>query len=377
MRVINKRRLLAAVPAIIVVGLIPLWCAGREPPMVEAVAARRAPLRVIVATNGKVEPTNDVEVRARLDGRVVSIPDPGKHVQAGEEVARVDDGPVVAGLAAAEAERLSALESLRAARAVAAERRDVLATDRRLYDAGAMTRAAYEASERHVAAAAAQVRHLEDEVPVRVAGLDKVIAELRAQRDATVVRAPFTGTIYKTQVKKGEMVRLGDLLLWIADLERLRVRANVDQVDLGRVQSGQGVRVSANAFPGRTWTGSISEIVPNVVVKESRAVSESLASLDPPVDGLVPGMTVDVEITVAENADALQVPAEAVLTEGDQAYVYRVVGRRVRKTPVRTGLSSVTAVAIDDGLPADALVVVGPTGGLTDGMRVTPKRRDA
>ena len=89
------------------------------------------------------------------------------------------------------------------------------------------------------------------------------------------------GTIYKTQAKKGEMVRLGDPLLWLADLEHLRVRANVDQVDLGRVQPGQRVVVSANAFPGRTWTGMITEIVPHVVVKESRSVSEGAGAHRP------------------------------------------------------------------------------------------------
>ena len=56
------------------------------------------------------------------------------------------------------------------------------------------------------------------------------------------MRAPFAGTIYKTQAKKGEMVRLGDPLLWLADLEHLRVRANVDQVDLGRVRAGAARR---------------------------------------------------------------------------------------------------------------------------------------
>ncbi|MGD9764181.1 MAG: efflux RND transporter periplasmic adaptor subunit [Candidatus Binatia bacterium] len=372
----NVRRVLIALPIVLMAAAIPVWCARREPPQVEAVAVRRAPLRVIVSTNGKIEPIDDVDVRARLDGRVVDIPDPGKRVQQGEVVARFDEGPVAGELAAAESERLSALESLRAARAVADERRDRVRTDRRLFEGGAMTREAYATSERAAAEASAHVRHLEREVPLRVAALEKRIAELQAQRDATVVRAPISGTIYKTAAKKGEMVRIGAPLLSIADLDRLRVRANIDQVDLGRVRPGQDVRISANAFPGREWTGKISEIVPNVVVKESRAVAESLASLDPPVEGLVPGMTADVEITVAEDADALQVPAEAVINDGDQSYVYRVTGRRLRKAPVRTGLSSVSAVAIEEGLPDDALVVVGPTTGLDDGMRITAKRRD-
>jgi HlyD family secretion protein len=373
---ISWRRLLWLLPLAIVLLTVRAWCGRTGAPTVQTVAARRAPLRVIVSTNGKVEPVDEIEVRARLDGRVVSIPDPGKVVAAGEEMVRFDDGPVAGQVAAAESERLAALESLRAARATAAERQARLATDRALQRQGALTREVLTQSERAAAEAAAQVAYLEREVPLRVAALDTRIAELRAQQAATVVRAPFAGTIYKTQVKKGAVVRLGDPLLWLADLEHLRVRANIDQVDLGRVRPGQPMRVTANAFPGRVWSGTVSEVIPNVVVKESRSVSEGLARLDAPTDGLVPGMTVDVEIVVAEDADALQVPAEAVQTQAGEAFVYRVENRRVRKTPVRTGLSSVSAVAIAGGLDEGALVVVSPVEGLTDGMKVNAERRD-
>jgi HlyD family secretion protein len=373
---ISWRRALWLLPLVIALLTVRAWCGRTVAPTVQTVAARRAPLRVSVSTNGKVEPVDDIEVRARLDGRVVSIPDPGKVVAAGEEMVRFDEGPVDGQVAAAESDRLAALESLRVARATAAERQARLATDRELQRQGALTREVLAQSERAASEAAAQVTYLERDVPLRVAALDKRIAELHAQQQATVVRAPFAGTIYRTQAKKGEVVRLGDPLLWLADLEHLRVRANVDQVDLGRVRPGQPMRVSANAFPGRVWNGTVREVIPNVVVKESRSVSESLARLEPPTDGLVPGMTVDVEIIVAEEPNALQVPAEAVQTMGAESFVYRVDGRRVRKTPVRTGLSSVSAVAIAGGLDEGALVVVSPVEGLTDGMKVTAERRD-
>lgn len=370
------RRLAWLLPALVALTLVPLWCGRGAPPLVQAVAAARAPLRVVVSTNGKVEPVDDIEVRARLDGRVVAIPDPGKRVAAGEEMVRFDDGPVAGEIAAAESDRLAALESLRVARATAGERRARLDTDHRLEADGGLTREVLRQSERAAAEADAQVRYLEGEVPLRVAALDRRIAELRAQLEASVVRAPFAGVIYKTQVKKGAMVRLGDPLLWLADLDHLRVRANVDQVDLGRVRPGQPVRVTANAFAGRTWSGAISEVVPNVVVKESRSVSEGLARLEAPTDGLVPGMMVDVEIVVAEQPDTLQVPAEAVQGNGHGAFVYRVDGRHLRRAPVQTGLASVAAVAITAGLDEGALVVVGPIDGLRDGMTVSAERRD-
>lgn len=365
----NWRRILLFVPLVLAAAALPLWCQRDQRPTVQAVAARRAPLRVQVSTNGKVEPVDDLEVRARLDGRIVDIPDAGKRVEAGEEVVRLDAAPVVADLAAVESERLASLEALRAAIAVAAQARERAAIDANLFEQGALTREAYAASQRALRDAEQRLAFQEREVPLRVASLELRIKELREQSEAAIVRAAFSGTVYKTQAKKGEMVRIGSPLLWLADLQRLRVRANVDQVDLGRVRPGERVEISANAFPGRRWPGVITEIIPNVVVKESRAVAESLTRVEPPVEGLVPGMTVDVEVIVAEVANALQVPASAVIVDG-QSYVYRVDGQRLRRTPVTTGLSSISATEIASGLDEGDLVVVSPTEELSDGMRV-------
>jgi RND family efflux transporter MFP subunit len=358
-------------------GFVPVWCARSPRPEVDGAAAWRGPLRVQVATNGKVEPVYDIEVRARLDGRIVDIPDDaGGKVQTGAEVARLDAGPVAAELATAESNRLAALEALRAARAAAAQARERAGTDAALYRQGALTRQAYQVSQTALHEAEAQLAFQEHDVPLRVGSLELRIKELQAQSEATVVRAPFDGTIYKTQAKRGEMVHVGDPLLWLADLEHLRLRANVDQVDLGRVQPGERIIVTANAFPSRSWSGVITELVPHVVMKDSRSISEGLARLDPPTDGLVPGMIVDVEIVVAEAPNALQVPAEAVFYQNGEPFVYRIDGGRARVTPVTLGLSSVTATEITRGLEDGALVVTGRAASLADGMRVDVRRTD-
>ncbi len=316
-------------------------------------------------------------MRARLDGRIVDIPDDaGKKVQTGEDIARLDAGPVAADLATAESERLAALEALRAARAETAQVRERAAADAALYRQGALTRQAYDTSQATLREAEAHLAFQEHDVPLRVASLELRITELKAQSEATVVRAPFGGTIYKTQAKRGEMVHVGDPLLWLADLEHLRLRANIDQVDLGRVQPGDRIVVTANAFPGRSWSGVVTELVPHVVVKDSRSVSEGLARLDPPTDGLVPGMIVDVEIVVAEEQSALQVPADAIFYQNGAPFVYRIDDGRARITPVEIGLSSTTATAIKSGLEEGALVVTGQTTGLENGMRVEVRRAD-
>lgn len=373
----RSRLLLTLLAVSLAGGLLPVQCTRTPQLEVQAATARRAPLRVEVATNGSVEPVDDVEMRARLDGRIVDIPDdPGQRVAAGEEVVRFDAAPVLAELASVESERLAALEALRGAQAAAAQARARAAVDATLYEKGGLTRQAHEAAETALREAEAQLAYQQREVPLRIAGYDLRIKDLKEQREATVVRAPFSGTIYKVQAKRGETVHMGASLLALADLEHLRVRANVDQVDLGRVQPGQRVAVSANAFPDRSWTGVISEVVPHVVVKESRWVSEGLARLDPPTSGLVPGMIVDVDIIVAEQPNALQVPAPAIFYRDGEPFVFRIEGDRVRATGVKLGLSSVSATEITEGLADGALVVTVPPPGLEDGMRVAVRRTD-
>jgi HlyD family secretion protein len=206
--------------------------------------------------------------------------------------------------------------------------------------------------------------------------LDLRIEELSAQKQAALVRAPFPGTVYRRDFKPGERVQEGTPILWLADLTRLRVRANVDQVDLGRVRVGQKVRVTSNAWPDRSWAALMHELVPHVVVKENRSVSEGLALVEPPTEGLVPGMTVDVDIVVEDVASALQVPATAVRREEGRAFVYRVAGGRAERTPVVLGRASVDSVEVVEGLAVDDQVIVRSSNGLHHGSRVEARFSD-
>ena len=250
------------------------------------------------------------------------------------------------------------------------------ATDRTLFDEGGLSPQAWRESQAELSEARARVAFLEREVPLRVSSLDLRIKELEARREASEVRAPFDGTVYKTAAKLGETVRIGDPVLWFADLERLRIRANVDQVDLGRVQVGQPVVITSNAYQERDWSARVTELIPHVTMKDSRFIAEGLASVEPPSAGLVPGMTVDVEILVDSDANALQVPSEAIFTDDGGSFVYRIDGDEVRATRVRIGRSTVETIEIVDGLEPHDRVVIGPVTGLSDGARVEARIRD-
>jgi HlyD family secretion protein len=346
------------------------WCNRSPVQPVRVARVERGALDIVASTNGTIEPVDDTIVRARRDGRIVKIVAPGTRVERGAILLALDDGPVSAELAEAQSERLVLDETLRAARAELTRVSETAAVDEDLHRQGAITRARWAEARAARENAAARLAHLEAETPLRRAGLERRIEELQAQKAATVVPAPFAGTAYRTEHKAGATVTAGEPVLRIADLDRLRVRMNVDQVDLGRVQPGQLVTVSSNAYPGRAWRARVDEIVPFVAIKDSRAVADGLAPLEPPTDGLVPGMRVDVEVLVERIADALQVPAGAIFSDAGAAFVYRVARGRARVTPVRVGRTDTHLVEVVDGLSTDDVVVLGPAAGLGDGDRI-------
>jgi len=355
-----------------------LVCARSPALPVEVAVARRAPLQVEVHTNGTVEPVPEAEFRvySRVSGRILEIPEPGTRVAAGDLILEIESGPVAAALAAAESEKLAAEESLRAARRTQKRVAKRTATDAELYEKGALTPQRYAESRAQADEADERLENLQREVPLRVASLALRIEELSTQLASTRVLAPFDGTVYRTAYKRDEVAESGTPVLWLADLARLRVRANVDQVDLGRVTVGQPMRISANAWPNRQWSARVSEIVPHVVVKDNRSVSESLALVEPPTEGLVPGMTVDVDIVIADIADVLQVPATAVRRSGGVPFVYVVAGNAAERRPVRIGRQSVSTVEIVGGVEPETEVVLGHAAGLADGARLEIQTRD-
>jgi len=365
-----SRRRQLVVGGLAVAALVLFWYGRRPVTAVQVTAVRRAGMLVEVTTNGKVEPIDDIEVRARLDGRVLEVVDPGTKVAAGDVVLRLDQSDAAAALATAQSDRLAAQDSLRSARDAAALAKERAAVDARLEHAGALTRERLAETTAAAADTAAKLAFLEHDVPLRVAALDLRIQDLTAQTEAASLRATIAGTVYRTDVKKGAMVHVGDPLVAMADLDHLRVRANIDQVDLGRVQPGQEERITSNAFPGRSWKGHVTDVTPHVIVRDNRSISESLAQIDPPTTGLVPGMTVDVQIVISDAGDVLQVGADTIVGDQRQPFVFRLDGSRIRRTPIRIGRTNATDAEVLEGLDAKDRVVVSPRPELQDGMQV-------
>lgn len=217
----------------------------------------------------------------------------------------------------------------------------------------------------------------------QVAAAEQALAEALADLAAALVRAPAGGTVLAVGIKDGQPVQAGQVLFVIGDTDRLTARARVDEVDVSRVAPGQEVAITAVAFPGEQFRGSVTRVEP-----QGRQAAEGTATVytveirvDAAGDRLRPGMNVDAEIAVATQAGALSVPLEAVRDQDGEKSVWVIDSDGlVRRRTVTTGLATRNEVEITSGLAAGDRIVPGPVRvlrELRDGQPVRPEPESA
>jgi HlyD family secretion protein len=178
------------------------------------------------------------------------------------------------------------------------------------------------------------------------------------------------GTLFALPVRLRDFVRTGDVLAEVADLSHVRVRAFVDEPELGSLEAGQAVEITWDAAPGRTWSGRTEQIPKAVVARGSRSVGEVLCSVENAKQDLLPNTNVNLLIRVRERSNALVVSRGAVHVEGNKRVVYVLEGDRLRRREVRVGIASATKFEVLDGLSEGQRVALPGDVILRDGLEV-------
>jgi HlyD family secretion protein len=187
------------------------------------------------------------------------------------------------------------------------------------------------------------------------------------------VRAPFDGTVYSLPVKQGGFVNAGDLLLQMADLRKVLVRAFVDEPDVARLTPGSPIEITWDAVPGRVWKTTVTDIPSTVRLHGTRNVGETTSVIDNADFKLLPNINVGVTIIAAEHANVLVVPREAIRTDDVAPYVLQVVGHELKRKNVETALSNLTQVEIAHGLAQHDLIAINSVNGKPIGDKTQVK----
>ncbi|HZS28157.1 MAG TPA: efflux RND transporter periplasmic adaptor subunit [Candidatus Angelobacter sp.] len=371
---------------------------------VRAEKVARQEIASVISTNGKIEPVNSFEAHAPAPAIVKSVRvTEGDHVKPGQLLVQLDDADARAQSARALAQLRSAEAALQAvksggtqeevlttkadlskAQAESTEAQRNLQAIQKLRQNGAASPAEVDAAQDRVKKADADVQLLQSKLTGRysspeVAKVEAAAVEARASYAAAQdllkhsnVTAPFAGTVYQLPVKPGAYVNGGELLVQIADLTKVRVRAFVDEPDIGRLAKGQEVQITWDAIPGRTWEGSLTRVPTAVSMVGSRTVGEITSEVANADRKLLPNVNVNVSIIIAKHDNALTVAREAVHDADGKRYVYQVADDKIEAREVETGLSSLTRVEIVKGISDGTTVALGATNAqpLHNGMEV-------
>jgi HlyD family secretion protein len=389
----NRNRWLLWTAGIVVgVVLLASFMSRGEVVPVRAATAQRTTIRSVVSTNGKVEPIDNFEAHAPVGTTVKKLlVKEGDHVKQGQLLLQMNDVDARSEAARALAQMRSAQADLGAVQS-GGNQEELLTLDsnlskarttkntaqrnldalQRLQKNGAASPGEVKAAEDQLQRATADVTLLEQKQRSRysspeIARVEAQKSEAQAAYEAAEdalrqlnVRAPFGGIVYSLPVFEGAYVRPGDLVLQEADLSKVRVRAFVDEPDVGRLVRADPIEITWDALPGRIWHSTVTVIPALIKLHGTRNVGETTCVVDNPDLKLIPNVNVGVTIITAEHHAVLTVPREAVHQEDSRTYVYQIQNDELSRRDVQTSISNLTQVEVTGGLPDNALVVLAP-----------------
>ncbi|HET7150070.1 MAG TPA: efflux RND transporter periplasmic adaptor subunit [Candidatus Acidoferrum sp.] len=402
-----------------VLAYVGIELSGRKPaPKISAVTPVRENLTSSINTNGKVEPISPYVIRAELDTFVKTVYiNEGQTVKKGQLLMELDVKDAAAQLAETRSKLVKAQDDLRAARA-GGRPADVAKVDTDLSNAKA-ERDRFQKNHDKLVQLISQQAATQDELATNDLSLTKAQAEVgrltaaKQEFDHNVrletdrgglqvdqlqnevaaleekvrqgrITAPAGGTLYalgrdaaSLPLKAGDYVRVGDLLAEMADLHKVRVRAFIDEPELGGLEENEPVKITWDALPNKVWSGKTEIIPKQVVPHNTRSVGELLCSVNNDKLELLPNINVNVRINSKERFGVLSVPRGAVEMEGGKRYVFVVksnqlgVGKStLEKREIHVGIADATNYEVVSGLQEGELVALPGDVDLRDGMSV-------
>ena len=305
------------------------------------------------AISGALVADRTAAIRAEIGGAVVAVlQDPGAHVSTGTPLARIDDSAIRDAWLGAR----SAVTQAQMAADIAKREQE---RAEKLLAAGAIAENALEAARRGNLVAQAQL----DDARARHASAQKSL-------DNTVVKAPYDGIVSERQVNPGDIVAPGTPMFTVVDPGTMRLEASVPADQLGAVRVGAPVTFSVTGYPGRSFTGSISNIYPSAD-PQTRQV-RLYARIPNAGRGLVAGLYATGRVT-STTRDGLTAPLNAVDQRGLKPSVVRIKNGRAERVEVTIGLRDEGTERVEiagGGVVAGDTLLVGAAQGITPGTPV-------
>ncbi len=192
--------------------------------------------------------------------------------------------------------------------------------------------------------------------------VDSAALDVQNAREAlaeTELKAPFDGSVTAVNVKAGTWLGGYNPVVELADLTKLEILADIDEIDIANAQEGQTAELRFDAFPGETATGKLARLYPAANNDRGATVYRAVIALDPTTLKLRPGMGVTVGIATREKKNVLRVPTRAIKSAGAQKIVVvRDANGATRNVVVETGVSDGAQTEIVRGVDEGTVIVI-------------------
>ncbi len=266
-----------------------------------------------IQSTGQVKPTTEVQVGAQVSGRVSRVfVDFNSKVKKGDVLAEIDPTLFGAQMEAARAQLASANANVQRAEANLSVAQQRLDRAERLFHEGLGSQAdldgargSYEVSQAELGATRATVA--------------QITAQLRSSKtnlEFTRIYAPIDGVVINRAIDPGQVVAASfqapTLFVIAEDLTHMRVLADIDEADVGKLHEGLRAEVSVDAFPGETFAGKVAQVRFSASNVSGVVTYAAVVEVDNPEIKLRPGMTATVTVHNAEAKGALRVPNSAL-----------------------------------------------------------------
>jgi HlyD family secretion protein len=373
-----------------------------------------------VRAPGKIEPQTQVKVSADIMGKIIRLAvKEGDRVKKGQLMLQLDDTQYRAAFNQARAALASGEARVREAEAAWRVSESNYSRQRALFEKHLLSEAEWDQASNAHESARVTVQTAHEEVSRARAAVDGAQDNVGKCR----FEAPYEGVVSALNVEQGEIVITGTMnnpgtqILTVSDLSRMLVRADVDETDVVDMKVGQKAKITVDALPDTSFSGTVIEIgntakrsITSTV--EGQTNFEVKVVFDDQVPQIRPGMTADVDVETATHAKTRSVPIQAVVVRTERelkraqkqgrsdpkpkrnsalAAVDDTIGRKEKEItglfavrdgvakfiPVKTGIANETMIEVFGDVKAGEQVVAGPYKALRELKPESKVRQEA